>query len=169
MLPLSSDAVVLTALCATLGSAALVDSARRKIPNAISLGTAATGVVLAATGLSDISLTSSLVGFFLGFMLMLPGHVLGATGAGDVKLFAAAGAVVGAGHIVPAFLLTAIAGGLLAVGIAAWRGRLLRTFRLTARLFGRSSAKADIESPGEHNKFPYGPAIAVGCVLAVLT
>ena len=115
---LSSDAVVLTALCATLGSAALVDSARRKIPNAISLGTAATGVVLAATGLSGISLTSSLVGFFLGFMLMLPGHVLGATGAGDVKLFAAAGAVVGAGQIVPAFLLTAIVGGLLAVGIA---------------------------------------------------
>lgn len=157
-------------LCATLGSAALVDSARRKIPNVISLGTAATGVVLAATGVSGISLTSALLGFFLGFMLMLPGHVLGATGAGDVKLFAAAGAVVGAGQIVPAFLLTAIAGGLLAVGIAWWRGRLLRTFRLTARLFGQSAgAKSDIEATGEHNRFPYGPAIAVGCVLAVLT
>ena len=92
--------------------------------------------MLAATGASGISLTSSLFGFFLGFLLMLPGHVLGATGAGDVKLFAAAGAVVGAGQIVPAFLMTAIAGGLLAVGIAWWRGRLLRTFRLTARLFG---------------------------------
>ena len=161
--------VVLTALCAGLGSAALVDTARRRIPNAISLGTAAGGVVLAASGASGISLTSSLLGFFLGFLLMLPGHVLGATGAGDVKLFAAAGAVVGAGQIIPAFLLTAIAGGLLAFGIAWWRGRLLRTFRLTARLFGRSAdAKVDIESPGEHNRFPYGPAIAIGCVLAVL-
>jgi prepilin peptidase CpaA len=82
--PLASDTVVLMTLCATLGSAALVDSARRKIPNAITLGTAATGVVLAATGASGISLTSALLGFFLGFMLMLPGHVLGATGAGDV-------------------------------------------------------------------------------------
>jgi len=160
---------VLTALCAGLGSAALIDSMRRKIPNGISMGTAATGVALAATGVSGISLTSSLIGFCLGFTLMLPGHVLGATGAGDVKLFAAAGAVVGAGQIIPAFLLTAIAGGLLAVGIAWWRGRLLRTFRLTARLFGQSvDAKGTIEAPGEHNRFPYGPAIAIGCVLAVL-
>ena len=53
--------------------------------------------MLAATGISGISLASSLLGFFLGFLLMLPGHVLGATGAGDVKLFAAAGAVLGAG------------------------------------------------------------------------
>ncbi len=161
--------MLLTALCAGLGSAAIVDTAHRKIPNSISLGITASGVVLAATGASGISVGSSLVGFFLGFLLMLPGHVLGSTGAGDVKLFAAAGAVVGAQHIVPAFLMTAIAGGLLAVFIAWRRGRLLRTFRLTARLFGlRQEAKTDIEAPGEHNRFPYGPAIAAGCVLAVL-
>jgi hypothetical protein len=77
--------------------------------------------------------------------------------------------VVGAKLIIPAFLMTAIAGGLLAVFIAWRRGRLLRTFRLTARLFGlKQEAKADIEAPGEHNRFPYGPAIAAGCVLAVL-
>jgi len=165
----TSDAVVLAALFAGLGSAAIVDTARRKIPNSISLGVTASGLVLAATGASGISVASSLVGFFLGFLLMLPGHVLGSTGAGDVKLFAAAGAVVGAKLIIPAFLMTAIAGGLLAVFIAWRRGRLLRTFRLTARLFGlKQEAKADIEAPGEHNRFPYGPAIAAGCVLAVL-
>jgi prepilin peptidase CpaA len=170
VLPSASDTVVLTALCAGLGSAALIDSARRRIPNAITLGTTVMGVVLAATGLSGVSVGASLLGFFLGFLFMLPGHVLGSTGAGDVKLFAAAGAVVGAEQIVPAFLLTAIAGGLLAVFIAWRRGRLLRTFRLTARLLGLpQETKAAIESPGEHNRFPYGPAIAVGCVLAVLT
>lgn len=170
MAPLTSfDAVVLTALSVGLGSAAIVDSARRKIPNEISLGVTATGLVLAATGASGVSVGSSLIGFFLGFLLMLPGHVLGSTGAGDVKLFAAAGAVVGAKLVVPAFLLTAIAGGVMAVFIAWRRGRLLRTFRLTARLFGlRQDTKAEIEAPGEHNRFPYGPAIAAGCVLAVL-
>jgi prepilin peptidase CpaA len=169
LLQWTSDAVVLTALFAGLGSAAIVDTARRKIPNSISLGVTASGLVLAATGASGISVGSSLLGFFVGFLLMLPGHVLGSTGAGDVKLFAAAGAVVGAEQIVPAFLLTAIAGGLLAVFIAWRRGRLLRTFRLTARLFGlRQETKAEIEAPGEHNRFPYGPAIAAGCVLAVL-
>ena len=167
---LPSDAVVLMALCATLGSAALVDAAHRRIPNGLSLGTAVLGVTLSATGASGISLSSSIVGFCLAFMLMLPGHVLGATGAGDVKLFAGAGAVLGAAQVIPAFLLTAIAGGVLALGIAWWRGRLHRTFRMTARLLGRTTAaKVEIESPGEHNRFPYGPAIAAGCVLAVLT
>jgi prepilin peptidase CpaA len=166
---MSSNVVVLIALCAGLGSAALVDAARRKIPNGISLGTAAAGVALAATGTSGVSVSSSILGFFFGFLLMLPGHLLGSTGAGDVKLFAGAGAVAGVEQIIPAFLLTAIAGGVFAVFIAWRRGRLLRTFRLTARLCGRHlDAKADIESPGEHNRFPYGPAIAVGCVLAAL-
>ena len=160
---------MLTALCAGLGTAAIVDTARRKIPNGISLGVTASGVVLAATGASGVTVGSSLIGFFIGLLLMLPGHVLGATGAGDVKLFAAAGAVLGAEHIIPAFLMTAIAGGLLAVIVAWRRGRLLRTFRLTARLFGlRETAKSEIESPVEHNRFPYGPAIAAGCVLATL-
>jgi Flp pilus assembly protein protease CpaA len=86
-----------------------------------------------------------------------------------VKLFAAAGTLLGAGKILPAFLCVAIAGGVLAVGIAWHRGRLARTMRFTARLFGRTpDAKREIESPGEHNRFPYGPAIAAGCVIAAL-
>ena len=157
------------ALCSGLGTAALVDATKRRIPNLVSLATAAAGIVLAATHVSSISLTSSLLGFAIGFALMLPGHLFGATGAGDVKLFAAAGAVLGAHRIIPAFLFVAIAGGLLAIGIAWRRGRLRRTLRFTARLCGRPrDGRAEIESPDEHNRFPYGPAIAVGCVVAAL-
>ena len=152
-----------------MGSAAIVDAGHRRIPNAISMGTAAAGFILAATGISGISLASALAGVSIGFLLMLPGHVLGATGAGDVKLFAGAGALLGVARILPAFLFVAIAGGVLAIGVAWWRGRLGRTVKLTARLCGRPvDAKADIESANEHNRFPYGPAIAVGCVLAAL-
>jgi prepilin peptidase CpaA len=168
-LPIISNAAVLATLCAGGGSAAIVDTASRRIPNELSLATAAAGFILAATHVSGITLMSSLAGLVLGFALMLPGHMLGATGAGDVKMFAAAGAVLGAGRIIPAFLFMAIAGGALALGVAWWRGRLGRTMRFTARLCGRSRlAKAAIESAGEHNRFPYGPAIAAGCVLAAL-
>ena len=41
----------------------------------------------------------------VGFALMLPGHMLGATGAGDVKFMAAVGAIVGPALVVSAFLL----------------------------------------------------------------
>ncbi len=49
---------------------------------------------------------------------MMPGHALGATGAGDVKLMAAVGAIVGPALVLSAFLFTAIAGGVLALIVA---------------------------------------------------
>ena len=76
------------------------------------------GVGLAASGVSGLSLGASVVGFGVGLLSMLPGHALGATGAGDVKLMAAIGALVGPGMVVNAFLFTAVAGGVLAVAVA---------------------------------------------------
>ena len=147
----------------------MIDARHRRIPNAVSLAVTGTGLMLATTGVSGITLASSVAGLIVGFVMMLPGHTLGATGAGDVKLFAAAGTLLGAGKILPAFLFVAIAGGALAVGVAWRRGRLARTIRFTGRLCsGTIDAKTVIESPREHNRFPYGPAIAVGCVLAAL-
>jgi prepilin peptidase CpaA len=112
---------------------------------------------------------SSAIGLVIGLVMMLPGHLFGATGAGDVKLFGAAGAMLGAGRILPAFLFMAIAGGVLAVFVAWQRGRLGQTVRHTAQLAGgNADAKAAIQSPRTNNRFPYGPAIAVGSVLAAL-
>jgi prepilin peptidase CpaA len=160
---------VLSVLCAGMCSAAIVDAASRRIPNVVCAATAASGVVFAATGVSRISLASSLIGLTLGMALMLPGYIFRSTGAGDVKLFAAAGTLLGGGKILSAFLFVAIAGGVLAVGVAWHRGRLARTVKQTAWLCSHpSDAKAAVESPREHNRFPYGPAIAVGCVMAAL-
>ena len=156
-------------MCAGLGTAAVIDMRQRRIPNVVCVATAATGVTLATVGVSSITVASALTGLAFGFLMMLPGHVFGATGAGDVKLFAAAGTLLGSGRIVKAFLFVAIAGGFLAVVIAARRGRLGRTMGLTARLLGRpDKLKTEIESPVEHNRFSYGPAIAIGCVIAML-
>ena len=59
---------------------------------------------------------------------MLPGHLLGATGAGDVKLMAAAGALLGPALVLSAFIFAALAGGVLAVAVAVHRQRLAATF-----------------------------------------
>ena len=156
-------------MCAGLGTAAVIEVRRRRIPNVVCVATAATGLTFAMYGISTITVTSALAGLAIGFLMMLPGHVFGATGAGDVKLFAAAGTLLGSGRIVSAFLLVVLTGGLFAVAIAVRRGRLRRTMELTAGLLGRTSElKTEIESPAEHNRFSYGPAIAVGCVVAML-
>jgi prepilin peptidase CpaA len=165
----AADAWVVATLVGGTGSAAAIDIARRRIPNALSLGLAAAGIALAASGASGVTLRASLAGFAVALVLMLPGHILGATGAGDVKLFAAAGAVLGAGRVFEAFLCVAIAGGVLAMIVALQRGRLARTLAHTARLVGTPlETRQAIQSPAEHNRFPYGPAIAIGSVVAAL-
>ena len=164
-----SDVVVFGSLCAGVGTAAVIDIRHRRIPNVVCATTAIAGITFAATGVSQITVASSAIGLVIGLVMMLPGHLFGATGAGDVKLFGAAGALLGAGRILPAFFFMAIAGGVLAVFIALQRGRLRQTMRHTAQLAGGSAAaKAAIESPRTNNRFPYGPAIAVGSVLAAL-
>ncbi len=149
--------------------ATVVDIRVRRIPNALTAAMAGVGVGLAASGVSGISLPSSVVGFIVGFALMMPGHALGATGAGDVKLMAAVGAIVGPALVVSAFLFTAIAGGVLAIAVAARRQRLAATLAGTGRLISApGEAKKEIRAATGSSRFAYGPAIAIGSVLAAL-
>jgi prepilin peptidase CpaA len=149
--------------------ATVIDIRTRRIPNALTAAMSGVGIGLAATGISGVSLGAATVGLLLGFALMLPGHVLGATGAGDVKLMAAVGAIVGPGLVVNAFLFSAIAGGLLAIAVALRRRRLSTTLAGTARLIAApTEVKREIASATPSSRFAYGPAIAVGSVLAAL-
>lgn len=156
-------------VAAGAGAGAAIDMRTRRIPNALTVLLAAAGVGLAGSGLSGITIGASLAGVALGLVLMLPGHVFGATGAGDVKLFAALGALIGPAHIVTAFLYTALAGGALALIIAIRRQRLRQTIGGAAELLASAAGNvAAIESPLENNRFAYAPAIAVGTMLAAL-
>jgi prepilin peptidase CpaA len=149
--------------------ATLTDIRTRRIPNVLTGTMACVGIGLAAAGASEISLGAAAFGLVLGFALMLPGYVLGATGAGDVKLMAAIGAIVGPWIVVKSVLFTAVAGGVLAVVVALRRRRLSATLAGTARLIAApAGARREIESATSSSRFAYGPAIAVGSVVAVL-
>jgi prepilin peptidase CpaA len=150
-------------------AATLSDIRSRRIPNTLTATMAGLGVGLAAGGVSGVSFGASIAGFVIGMALMMPGHLLGATGAGDVKLMGAIGAIVGPGMTVTAFLFTAVAGGVLAVAVAIRRQRLAATLAGTGRLVtAPSGASKQIRSAGSSSRFAYGPAIAVGSVLAAL-
>ena len=149
--------------------ATIVDIRTRRIPNDLTATMAGIGLGLSATGISGLPVWASMLGFALGLALMMPGHLFGATGAGDVKLMAAVGAIVGPGLVITAFLFTAVAGGVLAVIVAARRQRLAATLAGTGRLVaGSAEAKAVIRSAPSASRFAYGPAIAIGSVLAIL-
>jgi prepilin peptidase CpaA len=156
------------ALAAGALAATVIDIRTRKIPNALTGSMAAVGVGLAASGVSGVSIGASLAGLVVGLLLMLPGHVLGATGAGDVKLMAAVGAVVGIHGIVNAFLFTALAGGLLAIAVAIHRRRLTATVTSTTRMLAPGGTRREIQGATKASRFAYGPAIAIGSVVAAL-
>lgn len=162
-----SPAVV--TIAAGMIAAAVIDIRTRRIPNELTAAMTGIGIGLSAAGVSGVPVWSSILGFAIGLALMMPGHVLGATGAGDVKLMAATGAILGPAGVVTAFLFTAIAGGVLAVVVAARRQRLSATLAGTGRLVaGSTDARVLLRSAPAASRFAYGPAIAAGSILAVL-
>ena len=162
-----SDAIVLATVATGAGTGAAIDLWTRRVPNPLTVLLASTGVAFAACGISGLTVGASLAGFLLGLALMLPGHLFGATGAGDVKFFAAMGAIIGPAHIATAFVYTAMAGGAIAVIVSLRRKRLQQTLAGTARLLGSAAADA-LDSPLANNRFAYAPAIAVGTMVAAL-
>jgi prepilin peptidase CpaA len=151
------------------GAGAFVDVWTRRVPNWMTLTIATSGMTLAALGRGGVSFGGALMGLALGLLLMLPGHLVGATGAGDVKLFAAIGTLLGPRGIAVAFVYTAIAGGVIAVAVAASRHRLQDTLERTATLVRTGGANVgEIEHGSVDNRFAYAPAIALGAFLAAL-
>ena len=167
---MASEALALTVAAVGTGAAAVIDLRTRRVPNALTASLVVVALAIAVSGFGRIGLGAALLGGLLGLAFMLPGHLFGGTGAGDVKLFAAAGALLGPSTTVWAFLYTAIAGGVLALVVALRRRRLAKTLGAAARLASQgASAAREIEAPEADNRFAYAPAIAIGVVLAALS
>ena len=160
---------MLPVLAFGLALAALIDMRTRRIPNEITAAMTGIGIGLAASGSGGINIGASLAGLALGLLFMMPGYAMGATGAGDVKLMGAVGALVGPSMVLSAFLCTSLAGGVLAIIVAASRQRLTQTMTATGRLIAApGSVPKEIKGAQAASRFAYGPAIAIGSLVAVL-
>jgi prepilin peptidase CpaA len=170
-LPPRGIEVVLLAL--VLG-AAVYDVRYRRIPNWLTmLG------VLAGLGLNTFlyqgwpGLRLALLGLVMGFGVYFVLYALRAMGAGDVKLMAAIGAMVGWQDWFGIFIITAIIGGFAALVLVVFRGRLKRTlfnvsFILSEMKSGRPAyvgkEELDVRSPKALG-LPHGAVIAVGTIV----
>jgi len=163
-----SDPLTVSAVAGTGVWSATVDLYTRRIPNPLTAGVAAMGLLIAGLDLGALTLTQAMLGFVVGLVLMLPGHLIGATGAGDVKLFAAIGTLIGPSAIVMAFFYTALAGGAIAVLIALRRSLLRQTVERAATLLRTGGANIGEIERVTVNRFAYAPAIAIGSLAAAL-
>lgn len=152
--------------------AAVYDARFRRIPNWLTL----TGLIL-GLGLNTFlfewaGARTSLLGIGLALLIYFPLYLLRGMGAGDVKLMAAIGSIVGAGNWFGIFVITALLGGVVAVILLLSRGRLRNSLLNVGFLIGRlASLKApyareelDLSSP-KAMKLPHGIVIAFGSLL----
>lgn len=173
MVAVSSITSVL--LIALLCCAAVIDQRQRRIPNYLSLGAAALGLLcgLLIGGLHGLG--QGLLGLGLGFAALLPMYAAGTMGAGDVKLMAAAGSFLGPAETVDALAFTFIAGGVLALVTVfrsdGWRATLSRYAFGIRNLLSVKAWLATRQGPppAERLRFPYALAILIGVSLALLT
>jgi prepilin peptidase CpaA len=139
----------------------------RRIPNGVTLPGLAAGLAIGFLP-GGISLSSSVLGFLVGFGVLFVFYVFGGMGGGDVKLMGAVGALLGFPIIVSVVFYTSIIGGLMAVAILLTRRDLLaRCAAPFRRWFSRRSDATEEAAALEPVSIPYGIAIAVGCLLAL--
>jgi prepilin peptidase CpaA len=124
------------------GIATLEDVRRRTIANWINVSGLAAGLVCHTASRGLAGLASSAGGAALGFAVFLAVYCLGGMGAGDLKLMAAFGSLLGPSSILIAALLAAPIGALMAAAclVGNWRVRAI----------------------------PYAPALTLGVWLALL-
>jgi prepilin peptidase CpaA len=162
----------------TLIVAAVVDGFELKVPNWITFpmvlgGWAYSGMAAGSLGMTWWEgLGWSLAGTALGLALLLPAYAIGGMGAGDVKLLAGVGAWMHSTHTLYAFVISALAGAIIAVGMVFYQRSLKKhttqfwmilTEMLTIRDPNQLSAIA-AQRKSSMLLLPYGIPIAIGTI-----
>ena len=142
----------------------------RRIPNPFVFATLTSGIAINGIFGGLPGLYASVGGCALAFGLMFMLHVFGAMGAGDVKLFAAVGAVTGAHLVLPTFLVVLLTGGVLAMVSIIRSGRVKTTMTrvlqiLVGLLPGWEMPRFAVPTDRSHT-IPYGVAITIGSIIS---
>jgi len=154
------------------GIATWWDLRYRRIPNGLTLP--ARGIALCLHGATGAGpgLLLSAGGALAAGALLLPGYVMRFTGAGDVKLLMAVGAILSFPTALVAGLGALVFGGVLGLITATRLGRLREVLGRTAGLARWAAYRATgapLAAPGSSRiHIPFGVAIAMATVTLAL-
>lgn len=168
---LADQTIVTAAMFIPLASAiAYKDVRYRRIPNKLVLVTLLVGLALNTIFGGTHGLLLSLGGFALAFGLMFFLHVFGTMGAGDVKLFAAIGAIHGISLVLPTLLVVALTGGLFAIFKMVYSRRVGATMFGVFQFFygllpGQTVPRFDIPADRSYT-LPYAVPICFGSLVS---
>jgi prepilin peptidase CpaA len=165
---MNTHPLALAGLIMVLILALITDIRSHKIPNWLTYPTIFLAILLYFDVDGFRGLLFSTEGFGLGLVLLMPFHMLGVMGAGDVKLMGAVGAALGPGHLFYAFLSTVIAGGIYALILLLLQAGSLK--ELASGLYSALRTLVLIKEPRfprphareRGSKLYYGVAICIG-------
>ena len=151
-----------------LAYAAYGDARTRRIPNWVVIAVGLPGIVYSVASASvGPGLLRSVEGFGVGLLCWLPFYIAGWLGAGDVKLFAAAGVWLGPLRTVEAAVIAAVVGGVLAVVWMVVSYGMRRSASTLSLAVSLPSILATTPSPERARRtLPYGVALAIGALSA---
>jgi len=148
------------------------DLRTRRIPNALTIPALVAALCVHGVLGAGQGLFLSVCGAAVAGALVLPGYALRSTGAGDVKLLMAVGAILTFPLALKAGLAALIAGGLLGLAVSACAGHLRDTIRRTVALgrwlFGRAAGAPEPRPESSRRHIPFGVAIAVATLALAL-
>lgn len=151
---------------ATIG--AVWDVISRRVPNLLSYSGLLAGILLRSWLLGWHGLATALGGAALGGGIFLLLYLVKGMGAGDVKLMAAVGSLVGVPAVFQVMLACALAGGIMALSVTLYRSTAGKTFRNVWELLRFHAAHGpqvhptlNLDNP-QTTRLPYALAIAAG-------
>ena len=165
-------AVMQVVLVLTVVTAASYDLRYRRIPNWLVLAALVVGFGLNTFLFEMAGLKRAALGMALALAIYFPLYLLRAMGAGDAKLMAALGSIVGPGNWIVLFVATAVLGGIVAVIVLLFAGRIRKTFWNVGWIINEiihfrapyhSSEELDVRS-ARAMRLPHGVAIALGSI-----
>jgi len=154
-----------------LGICLFTDLKSRKIYNKVLLPVLFLTLVIQIISNGWSGLSSSLLGLFVGFLILLIPYMMKGMGAGDVKLMAVIGAIQGPLFIVTTAVYMAVIGGVVALLLILFR--LIKTKQWFS-LFHRNSLMtygmklAVVRSHSSNQTLPYGVAIVGGALCTMI-
>ncbi|MBC8105000.1 MAG: prepilin peptidase [Anaerolineae bacterium] len=158
--------------------AAMVDMRARRVPNWISFGLAFSGIMLSLLPWGHITVSQAALGLLVGFALPFALYLMGAVGAGDVKLVAGVGAWIGPLPVLFAFACAAVVGMFLAIGMSIQQGRVREVLR-NSLLLGASVAGGSVGAmarpvpvtgaSSRQRTLPFAVAIASATIVVVVS
>lgn len=170
---LDYHAIILILLSGVLIAASVTDLRSRRIPNRLTYSTMIGGLIFYSihSGLSGF--LTSMGGLFFGLALLIVFYLAGGMGAGDVKLMAAVGSLLGPQGVFEAFLGTGLIGGIYALMILGAKGYLpdtLRRFGLMLKTYFVTRKFIYIPPPREEKppRLCYGVAISLGTLASLV-